>query len=85
VKEQTLELCLAAVQQSNGEALEFVTPKYQNREVFLAAVKQHGSALKFVPPQYRAAEICLAAIKQNEMALCYVEDVDVLRQLSELV
>ena len=45
VKEQTLEICLAAVQQW-GWALRFV--KDQTLEICLAAVQQNGRALRYV-------------------------------------
>ena len=47
IKEQTPELCLAAVQQ-NGLALQFVKFKEQTPELCLAAVKQYRLALQFV-------------------------------------
>ena len=45
IKEQTPELCLAAVQK-NGWALQYV--KKQTNELCLEAVKQNGMALKSV-------------------------------------
>ena len=67
VKEQTPELCLAAVKQ-NGYALRIV--REQTPEICLAAVKQNGYALRIVREQ--TPEICLAAVKQNGDALQYV-------------
>lgn len=45
VKEQTPEICLAAVKQ-NGCALKYV--KEQTPEICLSAVKQDSNALKYV-------------------------------------
>ena len=67
VKEQTLEICLAAVNQ-DGYALEFV--KEQTPEICLVAVNQDGYTLQFVKEQ--TPEICLAAVKQNLEAFKYV-------------
>ena len=49
VKEQTSEICLAAVKQ-NGFALEFV--KKQTPEICLAAVNQNLEAFKYVYQKY---------------------------------
>jgi len=45
VKDQTLEICLAAVRQ-NGHALEFV--RNQTEEICLAAIRQNINALRYV-------------------------------------
>ena len=45
VKEQTEELCLAAVKQ-NGSVLEFV--KHQTKEICTAAVEQSSDAIYYV-------------------------------------
>ena len=50
-KEQTVELCLAAVQQ-NGLALQYI--KEQTLELCLAAVKQNNHALKLVWDEFYA-------------------------------
>ena len=68
VKEQTVEMCLAAVQY--GWALRFV--KEQTPEICLAAVKQSGNAFQFVKEQ--TVDICLAAVKQNGLALQDVKE-----------
>ena len=49
VKEQTQEICLAAVKQ-NGYALQYV--KEQTPDICLAAVKQDGYALQFVKDKF---------------------------------
>jgi len=69
VKNQTPELCLAAVQQ-NGDALSYV--KDQSPEICLAAVQQNGLALEYV--KHQTPELCLAAVQQNGLALEYVKD-----------
>ena len=69
IKEQTPELCLAAVQQ-NEQALEYV--KVQTPELCLAAVQQNGYALEYVKVQ--TSEICLAAVQQNGYALHFVKE-----------
>ena len=67
IKEQTPELCMAAVTQTRL-ALRFV--KEQTLELCMAAVSKNGYALKYVKEQ--TLEICMAAVKQNEFALDYV-------------
>ncbi len=67
VKEQTREICLAAVKK-DGIVLEFV--KEQNLEICLAAVKQDGWSLYYVKEQ--TPEICLAAVSQEGVALLHV-------------
>ena len=64
VKEQTPEICLAAVKQ-NGEALVYV--KERTHEICLAAVQQTVKALLYVKEQ--TPEICLAAVQQDGMSL----------------
>ncbi len=68
VKEQTHELCLAAVQQ-NGMALEFV--RRQTHEICKTAVEQNGMALKFVRRQTK--DICFSAVNRNPRALNFVD------------
>jgi hypothetical protein len=68
VKQQTTELCLAAVWE-DGFALKYV--QNQTAEICLAAVKQYGYSLKYV--QNQTAEICLAAIQEDR---CALEDVN---------
>ena len=67
VKEQTPEICMAAVKQ-NGWALQYVNE--QTLEICLAAVKQDGRALQFVKEQ--TPEICMAAVKRNKKAINFV-------------
>jgi hypothetical protein len=69
VKEQTPEICIAAVEQ-NGNAIQFV--KEQTPEICIAAVSQNGLALRFVKEQ--TPELCLAAVEQNGLALRYVKE-----------
>lgn len=66
VKEQTPEICLAAIEQDEW-ALKYV--KEQTPEICLAAVKQNGLDLEHVREQ--TLEICLAAVKRTRQ-LCYV-------------
>ena len=61
VKNQTDELCLAAVSQC-GRALLYV--KEQTDDICLAAVKQDGLSLRCVI--YHTPEICLAAAKHSK-------------------
>jgi len=68
VKDQTFELCLAAVQR-NGWALQYVND--QTPELCLAAVQQCGLALQCVKDQ--TFELCLAAVQRNGYALQYVK------------
>lgn len=77
VKEQTPEICMAAVKQK-GAALRFV--KNQTPEICLAAVRQFGYALEFVKEQ--TPEICCAAVDQLWDSLRFVKD---LNMVSEIV
>jgi hypothetical protein len=76
VKEQTRELCLAAVQY-RGYALEYV--KEQTYELCLEAVKHHGFYLYYVNEQ--TYEICLEAVKQHGYALQFVKDPLIIAQI----
>lgn len=67
VKEQTPELCLVAVK--NSEAFQFV--KEQTPELCLFAVKQDGFSLRYVKEQ--TSEICLEAVKECGMSLQFVK------------
>ena len=69
VKEQTPEICMAAVKQ-NGMALEYV--EEQTPEICMAAVKQDGRALLHVKEQ--TPEMCLEAVKQDGWLLLYVKE-----------
>nr|QBK87597.1 MAG: protein of unknown function DUF4116 [Marseillevirus LCMAC201] len=68
VKEQTEEICLAAVK-VNGLALKYV--KVQTEEICLAAVQEYGRALESVKEQ--TSEICLAAVQRYGWALEFVK------------
>jgi hypothetical protein len=67
VKEQTHDICLAAVQR-DGWALVYA--REQTPEICIAAVQQTGLALKHVKEQ--TPEICIAAVQQDEKALHFV-------------
>jgi hypothetical protein len=67
VKNQTPELCLAAVQQ-NGLALQHV--KNQTPKLCMVAVQKNGWSLRYV--QNQTPEICLVAVQQNGLTLKYV-------------
>ena len=69
VKEQTPELCLAAVKQE-AHVLEFI--KEQTEKICLIAVKQERLALKHVKEQ--TEKICLAAVNKNGEALEFVKE-----------
>nr|QBK87155.1 MAG: protein of unknown function DUF4116 [Marseillevirus LCMAC201] len=60
VKEQTSEICIAAVQY-DGRALEYV--EEQTTEICMAAVKKNGWALQLVKEQ--TSEICIAAVQKH--------------------
>ena len=68
VKDQTPELCMAAVQQ-DGRALYYV--EYQTHELCMAAVQQDGRALEYVKKQ--TPELCMAAVRQNGDARKYIK------------
>jgi hypothetical protein len=67
VKNQTDEICIAAVQQ-NGRTLVYV--KNQTDEICIAAVQQDAFALLYVKNQ--TSEICMAAVQQDGSTLQYV-------------
>ena len=69
VKEQTPEICLAAVK-NHEMALKFV--KKQTVDICLAAVQHNGSCLRFVHNQTK--EICSAAVQNNNKAMRFVCD-----------
>lgn len=69
VKDQTPELCLAAIQQ-DGSAIRFV--RDQTTELCLAAVQQNGMLLSYVKKQ--TPELCLAAVRQTWYALQFVKE-----------
>jgi hypothetical protein len=69
VKNQTTEICMAAVKQ-NGYALEFV--KEQTPEICMAAMKQDGLAVRYIKEQTH--ELCIAAVEQNGHALKYLKE-----------
>lgn len=71
-KNQTLEICLAAVKQ-NGLALKYVA--HQTPELCLMAIQQNPWALKYVENQ--TEKLCLEAVKQNGYLL------DLVRQQTE--
>ena len=71
VKNQTEEICLAAVKQ-NCSALEYV--KNQTEEMCLVAVNRYSLAFMYVKKQ--TEQVCLAAVKQipNGRLMCYIID-----------
>lgn len=80
LKEQTPELCMAAVRQ-NGFALQFVENQgktypspFKVDDVCLEAVKQRPEALKFVDEQ--TSDMCLIAVMQpgRHIPLKYVKE-----------
>jgi hypothetical protein len=62
-------LILTAVQ-SNGMALMYVDPRFQNERICTAALQQTGMALKYVATQTPA--LCRVAVRQNGLAIQYV-------------
>jgi hypothetical protein len=69
VKNQTYDICLAAVQ-NYGNAISWV--ENQTEELNLCAVRTNGMALRFVKNQ--TYNICLTAVKQYGDSLRYVLD-----------
>ncbi|MEG1801754.1 MAG: DUF4116 domain-containing protein, partial [Oscillospiraceae bacterium] len=65
VKEQTPELCMAAVVQNYVWALEYV--KEQTPEICMAAVQNNWGTLQYVKEQ--TPELCMAAVQQDGRAL----------------
>lgn len=71
VKEQTPEMCLAAVKKT-GEVLRYV--KEKTYEICLEAVKNNWHALRDVPKEFRTPELCMICIKQNGYAIQYMDE-----------
>ncbi len=76
VKNQTEEICLAAVSYhgvgtcyGNGKALQDV--RHQTDKICIAAANSNGLSLRYVRKQTEA--ICVAAVTENEAALEFVE------------
>jgi hypothetical protein len=68
IKEQTSELCLAAVRQ-NPRIIKYIDPKYQTAEIALAVVKKEGWLLEYIDPQVQTDEVCLTAIHSSRSAI----------------
>lgn len=68
VKEQTPELCMAAVSE-DYKALSYV--REQSNVICLIAVKNDGNALQFVKDQ--TPQICMEAVKHSGNAIQYVK------------
>lgn len=69
VREQTLELCMAAVK-LDGMVLAYV--RQQTAAICMAAVRQNGIAVKYVKEQ--TPEVCIAAVQNTACALGYVRE-----------
>ena len=69
VKNQTPEICLAAVKK-NGLSLRYVNN--QTEEMCLAAVEQAGRAL--IRMENQTPELCLIGVKQNWRVLRFVKE-----------
>ncbi len=80
VKEQTEEICLAAVQQ-NGHALKDV--KKQTEKICLAAVQQDGGALKYAKEQ--TEKIYLSAVWNNRSASIFASPKHVKEQTAKQI
>lgn len=78
IKNQTEEICLAAVQK-DGRALKYV--KQQTPEICLAAVNERGIAVKYVKNQ--TEKICLAAVRETKFALRYIEDLNMKQHIED--
>jgi hypothetical protein len=79
IHEQTHELCMLAIDNSNGDAIRFINnPTY---EMHMLAVSKDGVKLKYINDEHQSLELCEKAVQTNPRAIKYVCDAYVNEEL----
>lgn len=69
--QKTQAMILAALEASDGEAIQFVSKDKRSREVCLKSVTLHGTNLQYLEEEKCTEEICLAAFEESWQAFAF--------------